>query len=80
MSDIQYPPPPPEAPINDDLGGIYTFINPDTGETTTNLTASEVFELEEKWRADYEAAVQAKIEADNAAFVPEPYEEDEESW
>lgn len=79
MSDIQYPPPPPEAPLADS-GARYTFINPDTGEITTNLTGSEVIKLEEKWRADYEAAVQAKIEADNAAFVPEPYEEDEESW
>lgn len=79
MSDQQYPPPPPEAPLADS-DAPYTFINPDTGETTTNLTITEVLELEEKWRADYEAAVQAKIEADNAAYVPEPYEEDEASW
>lgn len=79
MSDIQYPPPPPEAPWKDS-GARYTFINPDTGETTTNLTGPEVIELEEKWRADYEAAVQAKIEADNAAYVPPPYEENEEGW
>lgn len=47
------------------------------GKVTSNLTADEVFELEEQWRAVYDARVQAKIEADAASFVPEPYEEDE---
>lgn len=43
-----------------------------------NLTADEVLRIQEKWRVDYDARLQAKIEANNAAFVPEPYEEEEE--
>ena len=75
MSDFQGPP--PEDPPIQDSGERYTFINPDTGETTANLTFAEVFELEEKWRADYDARIQAEMEAAAAAYVPEPYEEDE---
>lgn len=63
------PEPNPDAPQGDP-NVRFEFVNPDTGETTTNLTASEVFELEEQWRADYDARIQAEIEAANAAFVP----------
>lgn len=70
------PPPNPDAPQGDpDVR--FDWVDPDTGKITPNLTADEVFELEEKWRADYDARVQAKIEADAASFVPEPFEEDE---
>ena len=75
MSDLQGPPP-EDAPVYDS-GVRYTFINPDTGVKTENLTAPEVFELEEQWRAEYDARIQAEMEASAAAYVPEPYEEDE---
>lgn len=70
------PAPNPDAPQGDP-NVRFNFINPTTGEVTENLTTEEVFELEAKWRADYGAQIQAKIEADNAAFVPESYEEEE---
>ena len=75
----KWPDPPAPNPIapQGDPNVRFEFINPTTGEVTENLTADEVFELEEKWRADYEARVQAKIEADAAAFVPAPYDEGE---
>ena len=70
------PAPNPDAPqVDPDVR--FEWVDPDTGKVTPNLTADEVFELEEKWRADYDARVQAKIEADAASFVPEPFEEDE---
>lgn len=75
MSDFQGPPP-EETPIYDS-GVRYTFINPDTGVKTENLTPAEVLELEEQWRADYDARIQAEMEAAAAAYVPEPYDEDE---
>lgn len=78
MSDL--PDMPPEDPPIRDTGVLYTFINPTTGEVTTNLTDTEVFELEEKWRADYDARLQAKIEADAAAYVPPDDDEDYGSW
>ena len=70
------PAPNPDAPQGDP-NVRFEFINSTTGEVTKNLTSEEVFELEERWRADYEARVQAKIEADAAAFVPDPYDEGE---
>lgn len=60
-----------------DTAPVYEFVDSYTGEVTKGLTIKEVLKLQDKWRADYEARVQAKIEADAASFVPEPYEEDE---
>lgn len=70
------PAPNPDAPQGDP-NVRFDWVDPDTGEVTHNLTEAEVFEIQEKWRADYEARVQAEIEAANAAFVPEPYDGDE---
>lgn len=65
------PAPNPDAPKGDP-NARFEFINPTTGEITENLTADEVFALEEQWRADCEARVRAELETLNAAFVPSP--------
>lgn len=56
--------------MDPDVAPVYEFVNPDTGEITKGLTIKEVLKVQEQWRADHEARVQAEIEAANAAFVP----------
>lgn len=80
MSDATQAGSKPDVYQDPDTAPVYEFVDPDTGEVTKGLTIKEVMELQNRWRDEHEARVQAKIEADAAAFVPVgEYEEDKGS-